>query len=369
MNFFTNCDDEFNNKIVPFWQTKIAFNECATMIKSENGEITANLLFKPTKILEVRDASLEKVYEQGKDYIWEKGTNKLKLAENSEIPYFTRDDLEGRNEDGTRVWEWGETDAGWTEKNPWDEKGRCRFRDALFCTGKFYYTKQLYVTYEHDEVWQGSRTEYIGDYIPKTMKKLNAGEPMKIVFYGDSIFAGCDSSKMHNRKPYQDSFPQFTKEFLEKKFGSEITLHNPSVGGKSSVWGKENAKELAADHSPDLVIIGFGMNDGGRTGDTVAENIQSIIDTVLQTNPECEFIVIAPMVANEKAGFLTTHVQFPEAYKKLSKTGVGFINMFNVHKDILKIKDFSATSGNHINHPNDWLIRVYAMNIIAGFLK
>ena len=87
MNFFTNCDDEFNNKIVPFWQTKIAFNECATMIKSENGEITANLLFKPTKILEVRDASLEKVYEQGKDYIWEKGTNKLKLAENSEIPY------------------------------------------------------------------------------------------------------------------------------------------------------------------------------------------------------------------------------------------------------------------------------------------
>ena len=109
------------------------------------------------------------------------------------------------------------------------------------------------------------------------------------------------------------------------------------------------------------------MNDGGKTGEQVATNIRSIIDTIRASNPDCEFIVVTPMVANVNSGYLSTQGQFSVALEPLSGEGVAFVDMFTVHSDILKRKDFSATSGNHINHPNDWLIRVYAMNLILKF--
>ena len=42
--------------------------------------------------------------------------------------------------------------------------------------------------------------------------------------------------------------------------------------------------------------------------------------------------------------------------------------MFSFHSKLLERKDFIAMSGNNINHPNDWLIRVYTMNLMAAFL-
>lgn len=48
--------------------------------------------------------------------------------------------------------------------------------------------------------------------------------------------------------------------------------------------------------------------------------------------------------------------------------GYALVDFYQIHKSILNYKNFVSISGNNINHPNDWLIRVYAQNILATML-
>ena len=369
MSKLLHYETKFAQNALPFWKTNVMYQECVTMHKRPDGSITAKMLCTPVRILEVRDQTLQKVYQEGKDYQWIEGTNTLKWLDGSEIPFFTENDLAGKEENGENILAWEDKEHGWDEQNPWDALGRSRFRDALFCVSPFYYEKQIAVTYEYPfGAYTGQVTQYQGNLLPKTLEKLQAGGNFKLTFYGDSIFVGCDSSSLSGREPKQELFPNLVKKALEERYPVEIEFTNPSKGGMDSKWGADNAEKLAAGNRPDLVVIGFGMNDGGKTGADVANYVQSIMDTIRKSNPDCEFIVVAPMVANAKSGFLITQGEFPAAFAKLCGEGVAFVNMFGVHSDILRVKDFASTSGNHVNHPNDWLIRVYAMNLIACLL-
>ena len=82
-------------------------------------------------------------------------------------------------------------------------------------------------------------------------------------------------------------------------------------------------------------------------------------------------MVVACMVPNAEGGFLTTQNQLPEAYADLAAKleGVAFVDMFTPHEKLLEEKDFISMSGNNINHPNDWLIRVYAMQILSALVE
>ncbi len=347
----------------PFWRMNTMYRESTCMILRGDGTVTAKLAFKPTRILAVENNALTVVFEEGKDYTWDGETNTLVWVEGSAIPFFTQNDIEGKREDGTQV------DAFPAV----DELGRSRFGNALYCVGEFLYSRQIAVTYEYEYgSWDGYVAPYQGDAIPKTMAKLKAGEEITAFYYGDSIFTGCDASSMYDRAPHQESFPALTKQVLEATYGGTVTLHNPSVGGQNSVWGKENAKELVCDRAkPDLVIIGFGMNDGDKSGRSTARNVERIITNIREVYPDCEFIVVACMVPNATAGFLSTQGELPKAYADLAKKleGVGFVDMFTPHSKLLEQKDFISMSGNNINHPNDWLIRVYAMQILSALIE
>ncbi len=369
-NHILQARNDLDEMVLPFWRQNMMYRESLAMIRRENGEITAKLLFRPRKILKVQNNALDRVFREGKDYLWDGESAELKWIAGSDISFFTKNDLEGRDSEGNYIVEWGDTAHGWKEEEPCDSLGRSRFRNALFTAGPFLYEKQIAVTYEYDcEEASGFGTAFQGDRLPNTMRKFENGEPMKIVFYGDSIFVGCDSSGLNQRPPFQPSFPYWVERALSRKYGCRIESHNPSVGGKDSIWGKEHARELVADLHPDFVFIGFGMNDGGKTGQDTAENIRSILETVRAENPACEFLITVPMVANAESGFLSTQTQFSEAYARLAGEGVAIADLFREHEKILLRKDYAATSGNNVNHPNDWLIRVYAMNLLSAFIR
>ncbi len=346
----------------PFWRMDTMDRESTTFIVRDDGTVTAKLAFKPTRIIAVENNALNKTFEEGKDYTWDGETNTLLWVEGSSIPFFTKNDIEGKREDGTQL------DAYPT----WDELGRSRFGNQLYCVSAFLYEKQIAVTYEYEYgAWEGEVTEYQGDKLPTTMEKLKDGEEVTIFFFGDSIFTGCDSSAMYNRDPQQKSFPEFTKQVLEATYGGRVKLYNPSVGGMQSDWGATEIDKLVCDRAePDLIFIGFGMNDafGGRQS---AKNVESMINTVRARYPKCEFVILSCMVPNAAAGFLTNQPSQPAAYKALAdKTeGVAFVNMYACHKKLLEEKDFISMSGNNINHPNDWLIRVYGMQILSALVK
>lgn len=339
-----------------FWKIDTMYDESSSMILREDGTIRAKLLFKPIRILSVYDTYRRKLYKQGKDYVWDGKSNELIWIPGSDIPFFTKNDIEGRDENGVYI----ENQYGNA-----DELGRTRFRNALHCTSPFLYEKHIRVTYTHQEKWKGPVTEFQGACLPRTMSLLRTQKKLKVTFFGDSIFTGCDSSSMHNRPPYQKSFPVLIAEVLEQHYGSAITLVNPSAGGKKSIWGMNMAKELLNGEAQDLVILGFGMNDGAIPPEQTADAVRVIMDTVLEVSPSCEFIVVTTIVPNIESGFMGSHPKQREALRKLAGPGVAFVDMYSFHERLLESKDFISMSGNNINHPNDWLICGYAMNILS----
>ena len=123
---------------------------------------------------------------------------------------------------------------------------------------------------------------------------------------------------MYNREPFQCSFPDYFKQVIEEKYGIRVKRYNPSVGGYGFRMGRPNVKEVT-DKSPDLVFIGFGMNDGGKSGRTVANNIKRIMSKVKEQFPDCEFVVVAPMVPQRRGWVPVNAGRVPEGLRSAGR--------------------------------------------------
>lgn len=86
----------------------------------------------------------------------------------------------------------------------------------------------------------------------KTLKKLAAGEPVTIVFWGDSITAG------HDATTKQASFPDRLLEKLHHTY-PKATIHSylAALGGATSMARLANVDKDVLRHKPDLVIMEF----------------------------------------------------------------------------------------------------------------
>lgn len=85
-----------------------------------------------------------------------------------------------------------------------------------------------------------------------TLKKLAAGQPVTIVFWGDSITAGYDATTK------QASFPDKVIEKLHHAYPkSNIRSYLAAVGGATSVARLANIDKDVLKHKPDLVIVEF----------------------------------------------------------------------------------------------------------------
>jgi hypothetical protein len=218
-----------------------------------------------------------------------------------------------------------------------------------------------------------------GDKLGKTLCKLKKGLNLKVILYGDSISAGYNASGFTGAPPFQPCWGELFAEKLRRTYGTEITFLNPSVAGMASGWGLENVEELVSRHMPDLVVLAFGMNDGtGRLApEDFINNIEAIMEDVRKHNTEAEFILVAPMLPNKLAGlpdfpemsFWGEQENYLEALKRLEGEGTAVADMTSVHRELLKVKRYCDMTGNHVNHPNDFLSRWYAQVVSALLVR
>ena len=354
------AEDKNDRLVLPFWRLDTMYDECGVFIKRDDGRITAKLLFTPTKLISVTDYSLKNEYTEGVDYTWDGASNELVLTENSSIPYFTQENLKGYDDNGK---------AYSTNISFVTGEEKFRIGGALYCVGKYLYEKQVAVTYEYEYgSYDGPVTEYQGDRLPKTIAKMKAGEKLTICWYGDSVFEGCDASGFRDRAPNMASFPTLVPKYLKSYYDCTFKNNNKSQGGEDTAYAVKNMKTVTAGSAaPDLVIIGWGMN-GNLTGEENAANVQKIIEYVRSVNPDCEFLLVSCVNPNPDSGMKIYQEQVAAEYEKLAGEGVGFVNMLSVQDYILETKDFISISGNNINHPNDWFIRIHAMHILSALI-
>lgn len=363
-----SCDSyNIDKYLLPYWKGNIIYNESLNFIKDgKTGIASAPLLYDAVKILSVKNSSLDITYKEGVDYTYANG--KITLTANSNIHKFEYNEI---------FFDQEKPGNSWLRKNG---------KYTYFAEGTFFHSNQIAVTYLHSEPWTGYKPAYQGGMIPNTIKKLKNGEKISIVFLGDSITKGGNASGMFNIAPKMPIWTDMVITSLKNAYPkSSITSFNASNNGATSSQAMKNLRELCSDHNPDLVIIGFGMNDGSDSNFT-APAFQKNIDALMQTNDflikkECDYILLSTTLPNQDIvlGNANLQDQYAEVLFQLERTGVvngktgqgGVVvgDMTAIHKILLKSKRFFDMTANNVNHPNDFLVRSYAQTVCTMLIE
>ena len=344
--------DEYNLSLYmkPFWEGKVMYNETALFVGKGD---KAPLLYKATEIVSVRSYDLKTEYKKGVDYNFDEKTNSLYLTSGTTIPYFEEDEYY------PSVFINGRTFG-------------CNLKDKpylFFSEGKTISEKQIAITYRHNGENLIAAPEGSNGF-KKLAEKLKKNESAKILFYGDSITFGCNSSGFVGIAPNADCWTKMVFDSLTAKYGATNAEYiNTAVGGYSTDDGINNLEERVITHSPDAVVIAFGMNDYTLNSSQHILRIKTIVNAIREKLPETEICLVTPFLPNkEAAGAWAQQFTFAEEYYGLvdsygENSGICIADVTKVHTEILEKKRYRDMTGNNVNHTNDFTARMYAQTV------
>lgn len=331
------------------WESKVIHNETTMIIQNESNTGYGTLLYEPTRVISVRDYTLKKEYDPSEYYV---EGNKIYLTENSTMPFLTEENLEGKNLPESI----GTYDDG--------KGGQIPFTEGIGLI-----MNQVAVTYEHEDTWGGAIPENQIDKLPLLKQKLEKKESVNLVVNGDSIFTGCNSSSILGIEPFQDDFSTGFVNEVKRLHDTDITLTNTSVGGTLSSWGRQNVVNNINLYNPELVIIGFGMNDGSWniSSTDYVDNIEFMIRSIRANTPNCEIIVGATILANPNSAQNKGQEGYLEPLKEMTSSyqGVALLDMTSLSKYLLSKKRSVDLYANNINHPSDFMVRCFTTSLMT----
>ncbi len=362
----------------PFWQGDTVYHEDVLFYK---GRKSARLLYPISEIISVRSYDLKTEYKAGRDFLVENG--ELILIEGGNIPVLDVEPF---------------TSAPQRHIFP--------VRDSeLFLTetcGIKMRNTALAVTYRHTDLWEdgysGAGVVSLKSKLPSLFKKLENGEEVNILIYGDSMSTAWGSSGGYsvdrffdatnsgtcyetgiNVPPYTPAWCDMFVSALSKKYPlATINLDNLSLGGKGSLWGADNisARLSLAKHKPDLVLIGFGINDscGGVSAAEYKRNTAQIIKNIKSDangNENAYFVPFSCHSCNEFAEcypperFALYEDALCELENEFENTAA--IRLYSLFADMARCKEPLDRLENNINHTMDMGGRVYAQAVLSSF--
>jgi lysophospholipase L1-like esterase len=222
-------------------------------------------------------------------------------------------------------------------------------------------------------------THSTGGRIPRTLAKLQSGQPVKIVCWGDSITAGGDASTPEQR------YPAVFERALKAKYPkSAITLKAVAAGGSTSrnwlyadkfpyPWG--NAKLSFDDvlkEKPDLVTIEFA-NDAYIDKPETLPAIYEDISKRLQ-GAGAEVILITPSFFNlDYMHFHSYYDQDSRQYEYFARKfandhGWGIADASSRWEHLVKEGiPYTTYLNNSINHPDDRGHQMFVDELMKSF--
>lgn len=235
---------------------------------------------------------------------------------------------------------------------------------AFFAEGKWFHQRDVFFDYKHQGQSFFNLPKRGAKSLPKTVKLLKSGKPVKIVLYGDSISAGANAPFRADAAPFSPTWARTVEKRLQKIYGKNVELRNRALGGTIIEWGERNIENLVLPDKPDLVILAFGMNDVCPP-ETRKEKLEAMIAKVRGQNPDAEFIIVSSMRANP---LWQKRMAVQDEYVKIDKSleceSVAVANVRAAHDALLQRKRYIDMTGNNVNHPNKFLISVYAQTVL-----
>jgi len=326
----------------PFWRSDTIYNETVLLFSKNGAPANGKLLFRPDRILSVKNFPQTAEYKNGADYTLD--GNVITRQANSQMPFRADTSF-----DTTNNLAWFNTQSQWVT-----------------------------VSYTHHDKWDGPTSGYKGELVPQTMAKLRAKKPLRIAAFGMSITRGMDVSSYDTVPPYMPTYVDlFARQLRKACHYNNIKLYNAGLPGSVIDWGAQYADKYINPLKPDLVILDFGMNDFWRlTPDQFKGYMQTIISKIRKANPKVEFILLSNMAfdpdyvleGDKNKPFYQGNLEgYSKVLKAMETGGVANLDMYSISNTIYKKKKAKDCLVNPL-HPNDYMARWYAQGLAALFV-
>ncbi|MDF2648090.1 MAG: hypothetical protein K0Q73_3895 [Paenibacillus sp.] len=234
------------------------------------------------------------------------------------------------------------------------------------------YSNQAYTLYAdysyHDPTPAADAAAFGSESLSRLHGKLENGEALTYVVLGDSISTGAEASAESNK--YYNRFA----ETLRRRFpGADIDVRMKAVGGETSQGGLQRLRADVTRQHPDLVTIGYGMNDQNKQAnganafspEQFESNIATMIEDI-QRHTQADIILITPCLPNPLWKYASPNVtDYADKLRELSsKYQVAVADLQRIWLDELAAgKTHESLLLNQVNHPNDYGHSLYAQSL------
>lgn len=345
--------------LTPLWRTSTIYHESGMLV----GEEGIPLMYEPKEILAVTNYGLNEPYLEGVDWC---------LREGRICP------LSGTRMPVTPVTEYYCTERGSIEVKVEPTKAWRHLEGRgflMFGEGDTFTKRQVAVTYTTEGTWDGPVPKDFSAKFSRTHARLEGKVPLKVLFFGDSITYGCNASGTDRGgmiPPYMPPYPVLVKQFLETVYHTTVLYENTSVCGWNTQQALDHLEEKVCSYAPHLVVLAFGMNDYEATPQQYGMWMDDILNQLHARCPNTEVLLVSPMLPNPEAvWWYGAQEQFWREQEKLTAKYpfVAYANMTVMHRHLLdKGKRYFDMTANNVNHPGDFLGRLYAQVVLATLM-
>ncbi|NND05193.1 MAG: hypothetical protein HKN87_02335 [Saprospiraceae bacterium] len=307
--------------------------ESLVLASSIPGKLCFDALVKGSVLMRstyLSDDTTHVVYQEGKDYTIDYPKGEISRTLHSTIPDYSLHPLFGKvNFDHTETPNYS--------------------NDPYF----------IWVDYTTENAYPLAKPNDQQKYLVNFRKRVESGTKTTIVSYGNSITAGGEASSDSLRFQFR------YLEHLQKLFpAANLMMQDVSIPGRASSDGIELWDDYVGKTEPDLVLLGWGMNDhnvGGNSPEQFKNNLVMLV-TMIRERKNAEVILFSAFPPNHHWKFGSHRMEhFATATKDAAlESQCAYADVYAVWQTALQRKDQSSLLANNINHPNDFGHWLYA---------
>ncbi len=330
------CDGLFSSSNIK--KTMDIQGESLVLVSTIPGKLCFDAIRKNSVIVRstyLSNDTMSKVYSEGIDYTVDYQNGEIKRTINSSIPDYSKNPL--------------------YSKKDFDHTQFSNYSNHPYFIWIDYTTKNGEQLAKHND-----QSKYLVNF----RKKLEAGIPVTIVSYGNSITAGGEASSTELRFQYR--YGNYLKGIFPK---AKLKIEDVSIPGYSSTEGIDLWDDYIGKTSPDLVLVGWGMNDhniGTNTPGQFRKNLVILVG-MIKERKKAEVILFSSFPPNNDWHYGSHSMElYAEATKQAAlEANCAYVDVYNTWKRVLQRKDQSSLLGNNINHPNDFGHWLYELSFEA----
>lgn len=270
------------------------------------------------------------VYTEGKDFSVDYDSGQVRRLDGSRIPDYQKNSLYGKK-----------------DFNHVNYPGFGNYKEFVFVDYRWADPIQWPVQPRQDQ------------FLPRTWTLLKAGQPLKVVAFGDSITAGGDATR-----PELIYWQQWITGLRARYPKAQITGINGATGGDTTVQGLARLEQKVLAEKPDLVLVAFGMNDqniGSVPLERFEANLGELVDRI-RNSTGAEVILLSSCLPNPNWHFTSGRMpEYGRVTQKVAQAkGCAFADVLVHWKAVVDRKKPEDLLSNNVNHPNDYGHRIYA---------